>query len=117
MAQELMLTTLLNLGFKQQDAEVYVFLVLNGSQNAKDIADNLKKYKGRISSTLRKLEDKKIIRMTPSVPAQFSAIPFDRVLDKLIRDNVEQINRIEQEKERILTLWKSRIKSDPAIGQ
>ena len=117
MTQEWMLTTLLNLVFKQQEAEVYVFLALNGSQNANDIADNLKKYKPQIFRTLKKLEDKQIIKTTPSIPAQFSAIPFGEILEQFMRTNMERIKRIEQEKEKILALWKSHTKPDTVTKQ
>ena len=81
MTQEWMLRTLVNLGFKQQDAEVYVFLALNGSQKAKDIAEALKTNKRQVYRTLEKLQNREIVNATPNLVAQFSAVSFDKVLD------------------------------------
>jgi sugar-specific transcriptional regulator TrmB len=112
MTQEWMLKTLVDLGFKQQDAEVYVFLALNGSQKAKAIADALKTYRRQVYRTLKELQNREIINATSNLPAQFSAIPFDKVLGLFIRANMEEADRIEEKKDEILALWKSTIKAD-----
>ncbi len=112
--QEWMLKILLDLGFKQQDAEVYVFLAINGSQRAKDIAGALKTYKSHVYRILKKLQDREIVNATPNPPTQFSAVSFDKVLDLLVQANMEEANRIEEKKDEILALWKSNINGNSA---
>jgi sugar-specific transcriptional regulator TrmB len=114
LTQEWMLKTLMDLGFKRDEAKVYVLLALNGSYEAKKIMDNLKIYKRKVYRILKKLESKKIVYATSEIPAQFSAIPFNRVLDLLIRDTREEANRIEEKKEEILALWRFNTKEDTA---
>ena len=92
----------MSLGFKQADAEVYVSLTRNGSQKARDIADTLRTYKRQVYRSLRNLQDKGIVNASTERPARFSAISFEKVLDALIKANLDEAQRIEQEKEKIL---------------
>jgi sugar-specific transcriptional regulator TrmB len=107
-----MLKALLDLGLAQRDAEVYVFLALNGSKNTSDIADALNTYKNKVGQILKKLQDRQIVFVTPSPPTQFSAVPFDQVLDLLVRDTVEEANRLERKKKKIFALWKESVKNN-----
>ena len=110
LAQEWMLKTLVNFGFERQDAEVYVYLALNGPKKAKDIATALKTYERQVNRSLKKLQNKEIVNATPELPAIFSVISLDKLLDLLARASLEEARRIEQEKDRILRLWKSSVK-------
>jgi hypothetical protein len=42
-------------------------------------------------------------------PARFSAVSFDKVLDLFIQANREEAQRIEENKEQILSIWRSKI--------
>ncbi len=110
MTQEWMLRALLDFGFKQQDAEVYVFLTLNGSQNVKTITIALKAHKRRIYRALNRLRQNRLVTATLDLPAQFTAVPFDKVLDLLMKANLKEAERIERRKDKILSLWNSNIK-------
>jgi sugar-specific transcriptional regulator TrmB len=85
LTQEWMLKNLINLGFKPKDAQVYVFLALNGPQNAKTITSTLQTQKRQVYRILKKLQNREIVNATSNRAAQFSAVPFDKVLDKLIK--------------------------------
>lgn len=106
MTQEWMLKTLIDLGFTQHDAEVYVFLTLNGSQEASIITKTLKTYKRQVYRALSRLIERQLVTTTADLPAQFSAVPFDKVLDLLMKVNIEEANRLEQKREVISSLWK-----------
>ena len=110
MTQEWMLKTLATLGFKKQDAEVYVYLALNGPKKAKDIVTALKTYERQVYRSLKKLQNKEIVSATPEPPANFSVISLDKLLDLLAKASLVEAQRIEQERDRILTLWKSSVK-------
>jgi sugar-specific transcriptional regulator TrmB len=113
LTQEWMLKTLVNLGFGQRDAEVYVFLALNGAHKASDIAEAIKTYERQVYRTLRKLQNQKIVSGTQDLPAHFTALPFDKLLDLLIKANLQEARRIEQNKDDILALWDSCVKKEP----
>jgi sugar-specific transcriptional regulator TrmB len=105
-----MIQTLIEFGFRPQDAQVYVFLAVNGSQKVKTIADNLKIQKRHVYRILERLQTRQIVkRCLP--PTQFSAIAFDKVLDLLEKTNIEEANHLKEKKPIILELWKSAIES------
>lgn len=106
-----MLKTLQEFGFTQQDAEVYVFLALNGSKEARKITSALKIYKRQVYRILKKLKRQNLLNATTDLPAQFSVIPLDKLLDFFIRANLAEAKRIEERKDEILSLWNSSIKN------
>jgi sugar-specific transcriptional regulator TrmB len=110
MTQEWMVKTLIDLGFKEKDAEVYVFLAFNGPKGVRDIADSMKTYKRKVYRILKKLQNNEIVHATFDLPAQFSVVSFDKLLDLLISDTLEEANCIEEKKGEILALWRSSVK-------
>ena len=110
LTQEWILKTLVSLGFEQQDAQIYVYLALNGPKKAKDIATALKTYERQVHRNLKRLQNKEIVNATPEIPTNFSVISLEKLLDLLAKASLEEARRIEQEKDRILRLWKSTVK-------
>ncbi len=102
-----MIKTLMNLGFEQWDAEVYAFLALNGAQKASTIAEAIRTYERRVYLALEKLEKRKIVSGTSDPRAYFIAIPFDELLDLLVKANLQEARRIEQNKDNLVALWSS----------
>jgi sugar-specific transcriptional regulator TrmB len=107
-----MLKTLESFGLKHLDAEVYVYLVQNYPQKARDIAEALETYKRQLYRSLRKLQRKGMVSASQEHPARFSAVSFDKVLDRFIEANREEAQRIEENKEQILSMWRSKILGD-----
>jgi sugar-specific transcriptional regulator TrmB len=104
-----MLKTLQSLGFKHFDAEVYVYLVQNDPQKARDIAEALEAYKHQLYRSLRKLQRKGMVNASQERPAWFSAVSFDKVLDNFSKANREAARFIEDNKEQIISMWRSKI--------
>jgi sugar-specific transcriptional regulator TrmB len=102
-----MLKTLTTLGFTETDAQVYVYLITEGPQQARSIAEALKIYKRKLYRGLRKLQQKGMVNASQEYPAQFSAVPFDKILELLIKTHLKEAQRIEQEKQEILNQWHS----------
>jgi sugar-specific transcriptional regulator TrmB len=107
-----MLKTLESLGLKQLDAEVYVYLAKNEPQKARDISEALETYKRQLYHSLRNLQLKGMVSASQERPARFSAISFDKVLDQFIQANREEAQGIEENKEQILSIWRSKILGD-----
>ncbi len=105
-----MLKTLLNVGFSQQNAEVYAFLALNGVNKVSDIADALDTPCRKVRQILKKLQNQQIVFATSGRPIQFAAVPLDRVLDGLKRDSLEKVNDLERKKKKLFALWKKSVK-------
>ncbi len=104
-----MVKTLESLGLKLLDAEVYVYLVQSEPQKARDIAGALEMYKRQLYRCLRNLSRKGIVSVSQERPALFSAVSFDRVLDQFIKADRDQAQRIEENKEQLLSMWRSKI--------
>jgi len=107
-----MLKMLESLGLKRLDAKVYVYLVHYGSQKVEDIAEVLEIYKWQLYRSLKNLKLKGMISVGQDRPALFSAVSFDKVLDSFIISNREAAQYIEQNKDRILAVWRFKVAAD-----
>ena len=108
-----MLNTLTSLGFKETDAQVYVFLTKEGFQEARDIANALELYEGQLYRSLKNLQAKGIINTSPDLPTRFSAVPFEKVLDLLMKASKEQKKALQENKEQLLFTWQSITRKEP----
>ena len=109
-----MVKTLESLGLKHLDAEVYVYLAQKDPQKAREIAAALETYKRQLYRSLKSLQRKGMISVSQERPARFSAVSFDQVLDQFIKANREEAQRIEENKEKILTHWHFMIEGNSA---
>jgi sugar-specific transcriptional regulator TrmB len=95
-----------SLGLRQLEAEVYIHIALNGPKKARDIAEALKISEQLLYRSLRSLKSKEIVHTSPPRPAEFSAIPFDKALELLMKAHIRESQNIEQEKDEILSQWR-----------
>lgn len=104
-----MLKTLESLGLKRLDAEVYVYLVQNNPQKARDLAKALETYKRQLYRSLRKLQRKGMVSASQERPTYFSAVSLDKVLDRFSEANREAAQFIEDNKDQLISMWRSKI--------
>lgn len=109
LSKEWMLKTLENLGLKRFDAKVYVYLAQNEPQKARDIAKALETYKRQLYHSLKNLQRKRMVSASQEHPTRFSAVSFDKVLDQFIEANRIEAQHIEENREQILWMWRSKI--------
>jgi sugar-specific transcriptional regulator TrmB len=107
LSQEWLIRTLASLGLKRTDAQVYVFLTKAGSQKAKTIANQMGMYKQKLYRSLKTLQAKGMVNATREHPAIFSAVSLEKVLDAFIEAKKEEAQRVEQNKDEILSSWQS----------
>jgi sugar-specific transcriptional regulator TrmB len=98
---------LVDLGFDQVDAQVYVFLAKKGMQKARDIYKATKLTKQQLYPSLKRLQSKGVVNSTFEHPARFNAIPFERVLDIFIKAKIEETRNLQKSKTEILANWKN----------
>jgi sugar-specific transcriptional regulator TrmB len=113
LTQEWLLKTLIELGFKEHDARVYIFIALTGPRKAKDIVVGLATYKRKVYRSLKRLENNGMVIVSSRVPAEFSAIPFDQVLDLLRMETLKESDQMEKKKDYYLELWKTNVTKEP----
>ena len=106
-SHERIIKGVVSLGLTQSAAEVYVHLAKQGPQEARAIAEALNMHEQLIYRSLRSLKNRGIVSATPERPAEFSALPFDKALELLIKAHLKESQKIEQEKDEILSHWHS----------
>ena len=104
-----MLKTLESLGLRHIEAEVYVYLTQNDPQKAQEIAQALEKYRRQLYRSLKILQRQGMVNASQERPARFSAVAFDKVLDHFIEANREEALSIEEKREQILSIWRTKI--------
>jgi sugar-specific transcriptional regulator TrmB len=109
LSKEWMLKTLESLGLKRLDAEVYVYLVQNNPQKARDLAKALETYERQLYRSLRKLQRKGMVSASQERPTYFSAVSLDKVLDRFSEANREAAQFIEDNKDQLISMWRSKI--------
>jgi len=107
LGQEKVLKTLEGLGITQPDAHIYILLGKKGPQKAVDIAIHLKLSKQTAYRAIKNLQSKGLITATIEHPARFSAVPFEKVLDMFVKEKMEEVHRIKQDKKTLLNDWQS----------
>ena len=112
MSLDRVLKAVMGLGLSEADAQVYVFLALNGPHKAKDITNKLSLYKEQLYRSLRNLQEKDVVKATVDYPAVFSAIPFEKILDLLAEIKNEEAQALREVREELLSNWKSMIKKN-----
>ena len=108
-----MLETLAGFGLKPSDAHVYVFLAKKGPHTEKDLCNILTMPKHQVYQCLRNLENRGIVNATLERPAQFTAAPFEKVLDLLTKAKLEEAERTRQDKDEALSDWQSLMNEAP----
>jgi len=98
---------LIELGLSQTDACVYIYLATKGSKSANQICDALKANKQIIYPSLKNLRNNRIIAVSSKRPLIFSAVPFEEVLDMLIKRKFEQSEEILETKKELVKSWTS----------
>jgi len=99
----------MNLGLSQIDAQVYVFLAKKGPQRAENIGDALKLQEQLLFQSLESLQRKGVVNSAIASSALFFALPFDKALELLVKAHLKETQNIEQNKDEILSRWKSMV--------
>jgi sugar-specific transcriptional regulator TrmB len=103
---------IMGLGLSEADAQVYVFLALNGPHKAKEITKKLNLYKKQLYCSLKNLRDRDVVKASVDYPAVFSAVPFEVVLDLLAEIKKEQAQALQEIREYLLSSWRSTMKQN-----
>lgn len=103
MTQEWILKTLMELGFKQEEAEIYLLLTKGGPKKASEISNELKIYRRKVYRILKKLEKNLLVKTKSTY---FQIVPFDNFLDSIIQNCLTEASQLENEKPVFFAKWK-----------
>ena len=91
------------LGLSQTDAEVYIYLATNGPKKAKAIVNYLNINRGQVYKSLKRLQNKGATISSDEHPIKFSAVPFEDVLDMLMKLKKEEAKVLLESKEELIS--------------
>jgi len=111
---ERIIKTLESFGFKRIEAEVYVYLAKKGPLKTEKIAAALKLSKQKLYPILKNLQNKDMVTVSPQYPSLFFAVEFEKVLDMLVKADLEQAQTIKETNKELLSSWRSITKRDNA---
>ncbi len=87
------------MGLTQPEAEIYILLAKNGPKAKEEIQNCTKTFEPQLVQDLTSLQEKGFINSTTKEETLFSAIPFEQVLDNLIRARLDEAGELIKEKE------------------
>ena len=94
---------LVSLDLSQIDAKVYMFLALAGPKKTLNIVNNLKISKQQISQSLISLQKRGIIFGDLENQNEFSALPFEKALELLIKTEKVKTQILQETKKTLLS--------------
>ena len=107
MSQDNIQTALSNLGFSRSNARVYIYLAKKGPKKASEIAKNLKMTKQQLYPIIKSLQKRGVVTSTLERPARFSAVQFEKIIDLFTKVKMEELKRIQKNKNTLLEDWRS----------
>ncbi len=111
--QNLILAKLIELGFTEQEARIYIFLAKTGTHKVMDIARTLKINKVQVYRHLRSLQNRNFVASSLGCPAYFSATPFDKVIDFMAESKSTEAMLLRSNKETLLATLKLSEQKEP----
>ncbi len=110
MSREWILKTLMDQGVPRIDVNIYIFLIEEGPNNRKNIADKLNLSRREVCNSLTHLKAIGIVNEIPKCPAMISPLSFDRVLRLFLEIKKKQTKELQERKETLLESWRTLIK-------
>lgn len=101
------LTELLEWGFTEQEARIYLFLLKAGPQKAREICQVMNINKVQVYRHLRNLQSRGIVESSIETPACFSANSIERVADSIVESKRADVMMLENSRQNLLTTLKA----------
>jgi sugar-specific transcriptional regulator TrmB len=91
----------------ENESKVYVFLAKSDAQRACNISRSLSMHKAQVYRVLKNLESRGMVDLTLEKPARYTAVPFEQLLEFLIKTKRDDVSFLEHNKNALLTQWGS----------
>ncbi len=112
MSLERVLETLASFRLKSSDARIYVYLAKQGPRTGKDLSAVLGMAKAQLYPCLENLKNKQLVTATSQRPALFSAVPFEKALELLIENKIEEAKRDQASIGQAMLYWEKMLRED-----
>jgi sugar-specific transcriptional regulator TrmB len=100
---ERILKALVSLGLSQTDAQIYIYLAREGPAKARNIINGLTINERQVYRSLKRLQNKGITIANDERPFEFTAVPFEMVLDILMEVKRETAKALQASKEELIS--------------
>jgi len=114
LSEKTILKVLRDFRLTETESEVYIFLAKSGIQKARDISSSLHMHKAQVYRILKDLEKRGIVEQTLESPSRFTALPFERLLEVIVRGKREEANSLDDMKDDLLVYWRSMVVNEPS---
>jgi sugar-specific transcriptional regulator TrmB len=101
-----------NFGFSKADAEVYIYLAKKGPRREIELSKALKLTDKKLDLVLKNLQTKGLVTATVEQSELFLALPFEIVLDQLVKSHIKRASVITENKKELLARWRSSIQKE-----
>lgn len=94
-----------NVGLTEKEIDVYIFLAKRGELKGTEIAKQTRIDKAEVYRILKRLQSKGLLNLTMRSPARFATVPFDKVIDSLVKTKRDEATLIQNSKEDLMNDW------------
>jgi len=111
---------LIKFGLSKNEARVFIYLAKYGEQKAHRISKALSLHRTETYKILKRLEEKGLAYRILDKPIKFAVIPINKALENLVQEEKQRIQRLEEEKKKIMEIWDSilvPIRDPTALGE
>ena len=112
--------SLTKFGLSKNEARVFIYLAKYGGQKAHKISRALSLHRTETYKILKRLEEKSLAYRILDKPIKFSVIPIRKALENLVQEERQRIQRLEEEKKKVLEIWDSilvPVREHEALGE
>lgn len=117
MGEETIKKVLKNSGLTEKEAEIYIFLARKDTLTGTEVAKSLKKDNAQVFRLLKKLQAKGFLESTLEYPKRYIVVPFDNILNRIIKARQEEVAFIQKSKKDLVKYLKKKRQSelDPSL--
>ena len=112
MSLERVIKILEGFGFSKDDAKVYIYLAKKGPRREIDLSKAFEFTDKNLDLILKNLQSKGLVTATFEQSELFSAMPFEVVLDQLVKSHIQRGYAITENREEFLARWRSSIQKE-----
>jgi len=99
-------------GFSKVDAGVYIYIAKKGPSRKIDLSKALKLTDKKLDFILENLQSKGLVTATIEQSELFLALPFEIVLDQLVKSQIQRASSIAKNREEFLAMWQSSVQKE-----
>lgn len=104
-AEEPVRKILTHVGLTEKEIDLYIFIAKRGELKGTEVAKQTRIDKAEVYRILKRLQRKGLLQLTMQAPARFATVPFEKVIDSLVKARKDEATLIENSKEDLLNDW------------